>query len=281
MLFIVKRGFSSLSTKKVAELKSIAVQCGVKTTGKKIDLVDRLVSHFGGFTTASTTSQVLSFDLGYRNLAYCVLDKDSNIKDWARVDLDLDSFHPSVVAPVVRQFVTDRVQCHLGQVDRVLIEQQRARSGGGHAVLEATLRVNCVEAVLWTGLYEAVDRLPKKRYIEMTPLLRQSIDNVWMEDLETVIKQNSERFKGVKKGYYLKKQASTMLVQHWLQTNSVFHCDDNFKAMFLKEKKRDDLSDCLMQALAWFKWEKYTKNFIDKYIEDNNNIKTGNCEKQK
>ncbi len=164
MLGICRRGFStealsaSLSAHKVAQLKEIATQTGIASSGTKPNLVERLVQHFDmSQNSEKLSSSVLSFDLGYRNLAYCHLSQNAEILDWARVDLDLPSFHPSVIAPVVRQFIKDKVQQNLKEADMVVVEQQRARSGGSFSVLESTLRVNCVEAVLWGGLYEAAD----------------------------------------------------------------------------------------------------------------------------
>jgi hypothetical protein len=278
MLHIVKRGFSTeslskaLSTQKVAELKQIATQSGVISSGKKSELVDRLVNHFHSLQnnkeeTKKARSSVLSFDLGYRNLAYCHLSRDAKILDWARVDLDLPSFHPSVIAPVVRQFIRNKVLNNLKVADMVLVEQQRARSGGSFAVLESTLRVNCVEAVLWGGLCEAAD-LVKRPELKMAPLIRQSVDRVWQAELDAVILENPQRFSKIKAGYYHKKQAGSLLVQKWLDTNTVVNCSEEFKTMFGAEKKKDDLSDCLIQALAWYKWERFSKNYIENFIDE-------------
>lgn len=276
MLYIVKRGFSTeslskaLSIQKVADLKQIATQSGLISSGKKSDLVDRLVNHFDALQqnkTKKTCSSVLSFDLGYRNLAYCHLDQHATILDWARVDLDLPSFHPSVIAPVVRQFIRDKVQDNLKVAGMVVVEQQRARSGGGHAVLESTLRVNCVEAILWGGLYEAAD-IVNRPELKMTPLNRQSVDKVWQLELNDVIQENPQRFRKMKAGYYHKKQAGSLLVQKWLDTNTIVNSSEALKAMYQAEKKKDDLSDCLIQALAWYKWDSFTRNYIDNFIDN-------------
>ncbi|CAO3634264.1 unnamed protein product [Mucor fragilis] len=211
MLRLFKRGINtdalstSLQAKRVADLKEIATGCGVPISGNKPDLVRRLTTHFTLPTPAS--SSILSFDLGYRNLAYCHLDANKTVLDWARVDLDLPSYHPSVVAPIVRQFIKDRVLQNLQVADRVLVEEQRNRSNGSHNVLEATLRVNCVEAILWTGLYEGIDRI--HRQVSMTPVLRQSIDRAWKDEMQQVIDEDPHRLSKLKSPYAQKSwQAS-------------------------------------------------------------------------
>ncbi|KAI8647629.1 ribonuclease H-like domain-containing protein [Parasitella parasitica] len=237
---------TSLRTRKVADLKDIATNCGVLTGGTKAVLVDRLTAHLASPTQSSS---ILSFDLGYRNLAYCHLSANKTVLDWARVDLDLPSFHPSVVAPIVRKFIKDKVLQNLEVVDRVLVEQQRARTGGSSNVFEHTLRVNCVEAVLWCGLFEGIE-MTKRNTVKMNPTLRHCIDRVWRDDLQAVMAEAPQKFTKIKVGQYQKKQAGAMLVQKWLDTDTVVTCPDHFKEMYALEKKKDDLSDCLQVILA-------------------------------
>ncbi|KAK4517458.1 uncharacterized protein ATC70_000795 [Mucor velutinosus] len=253
MLRLFKRGINthalstSLQAKRVADLKEIATGCGVLTSGNKRDLVQRLTTHFTSPTPAS--SSILSFDLGYRNLAYCHLDANKTVLDWARVDLDLPSFHPSVVAPIVRQFIKDRVMQSLEVADRVLVEKQRNRSNGSYNIPEGIIRVNCVEAILWSGLYEGIDRI--NRQVNMTPVLRQNINRAWKDEIQQMIDEDPHRLSKLKSLYSQKKLAGAYLVQHWLDTDTVITCSDTLKEMYAAEKKKDDLSDCLVQALTW------------------------------
>ncbi|KAI9472365.1 MAG: ribonuclease H-like domain-containing protein [Benjaminiella poitrasii] len=264
MLKIFKRCLNTnrfvphLQSQKASELKMIAINCGVACSGTKSELIDRLSLHFSNASNEPLSRSILSFDVGYRNLAYCILDSDAKIVDWARVDLELPGFHPSVVAPIIRQFVRsldDRVR----GVDRVLVERQRARTGGGHAVLEVTLRVNCVEALLWCSLMEVTELRP----VPMTPIPRQIVDRVWQSQLVTVIGHNPA-LQSLRSKTTQKKRATASLVQHWLETNTVVDCSQELKDMFYKEKKQDDLGDCLLQALTWYEWEKYSQQFISK-----------------
>ncbi|KAG1154308.1 hypothetical protein G6F37_009568 [Rhizopus arrhizus] len=255
----------SLSSKKLVELRSIAKSSGVLVNGNKTQVVQR-IAHV--LTEVKKCSSVLSFDLGYRNLAYCHLTHDATVLDWARVDLELETFHPSTVAPIVRQFIKERVENNIQRADVVIVEQQRSRTNGSFAVLEHTLRVNSVEGMLWSGLYEAAEKI-KRSDLSMLPLNRQRVDDAWENEIQNVIEANVSRFSKIKKGTYAKKQAGVLLVQDWLENENFLKVNNQLKDMFKQESKKDDLSDCLLQAVAWYKWLEYRQNYLDLLLKVN------------
>ncbi|KAI8376535.1 ribonuclease H-like domain-containing protein [Radiomyces spectabilis] len=258
-----------LASCKAYELREIALKSGVKTIGTKAALESRLLSHYQGVIDESTRqgrfsfedglpSSVLSVDLGYRNLAFVQLTKNNTVKAWSRVDLELPSFHPSVAAPLVREFVKSRLMPLMPSTGAIAVEQQRARSNGSFGVFEVTLRVNCVEAMLWCALHEVTEgrSMPK----EAIP--RQIVDGYWKDTLlQFASDPSTAKLTGKDK-----KQAGTRLVEHWLENNHTIHCSDTLKAQFAQESKKDDLSDCLLQALTWYQWRRfileYTQNAI-------------------
>lgn len=252
----LQRLTAHLQTLKAAELKQVASACGVTMYGTKSVLTERLTTHFAHLcdqvtgprsSTVATLddllpSSVLSFDMGYRNLGFVQLTKDRHITAWQVLDLELTHFHASAMVPVVRQFVHDRIRPLMVPHQHIVIEQQRARSGGSHGIFEHTLRVNTVEALLWSTLSEIDPHCP------MEPILRQPVDKLWQNDLDLTLH---------------KKKAATALVKGWLEQGTVV-CPDELVTMFMTAKKKDDLSDSLMQALAFYQWR---ENAI-KYLVD-------------
>ncbi|OTB16299.1 hypothetical protein K445DRAFT_351177, partial [Daldinia sp. EC12] len=159
------------------QLKQLASLCGEKTTGKKSDLVERLVSLTQAKRPSAKDSRlVLSIDLGIRNLGFSLIKPNAPLKPlsaksltvedlrrppqvklhrWQRRELlepspdgieDSDRYSPASLA-----IATDRLVRHdllPLKPTHVLIERQRWRSAGAAAVQEWTLRVNTLEAML-------------------------------------------------------------------------------------------------------------------------------------
>lgn len=269
---------SRLSILKASELKQVAVQCGVATSGNKMELCDRIrhrfttaignISRHGHFEANQLVpASVVSLDLGYRNLAQIHLRHDNTIIAWDRIDLDIpeESFHPSVSAPFVRRYIQSNLEPLLlgndDTVGAVLVEQQRYREAGAAAVLETTIRVNCVEAMLWYALYDMVDRHDSLQSIPLMAIQRQAVDRVWAPYWEKFISPSLAMSKRSKT--YQKKQACSRLVEHWLQQDQVVTCrDTQIKDGFLQEGKKDDLSDCLLQAMTWYQWRRFMVDYI-------------------
>ncbi|EPE07721.1 cruciform cutting endonuclease mitochondrial [Ophiostoma piceae UAMH 11346] len=157
-------------------LRDVAVLCGRNASGTKSslrsDLEEAVLSEAAAkLTTKQSTTpspelprRVLSIDMGVRNLAYCLLEADprggpAKLIAWERLSLiDEDEarqadaatkkslFTPPRLATIAARLVRDRLLAL--EPTHVVIERQRSRSGGGMAVLEWTMRVNSLEAML-------------------------------------------------------------------------------------------------------------------------------------
>jgi len=70
-----------------------------------------------------------------------------------------------------------------------------------------------------------------------------------------------------------KKKEAVTLVTQYLAKDKTLSVPKHLKTMFLEEKKQDDLSDSLLQGLAYFMWEDNLRAEFEKIAE----LRTG-CE---
>ncbi|KAF7730096.1 hypothetical protein EC973_003042 [Apophysomyces ossiformis] len=226
----------------------MAMECGIATTGRKPEVAERLATHIQSMSPIPAS--VISLDLGYRNLAFCHMDRQNCIHDWGRVDLELPDFHPSVMAPIVRAFVRQRLVPLLSYpVEAIVIERQRMRSGSSHAVLEHIIRVNYVEALLWCELTALKEKGDEYDFLNLVTMSRVAVERQWKDAM------------GPTKTYHERKKAGAAMVQRWLEQQTVVHCHEAVKTLFLKEKKKDDMADALMQALTWYECSRRTLHY--------------------
>ncbi|KAI6083880.1 Ydc2-catalyt-domain-containing protein [Hypoxylon rubiginosum] len=169
---------------KSAPLKQLAFLCGVKSSGNKDELVERLIAVADARQADPNKNRdlrVMSIDLGIRNLGFSfqlpvassrVIERSPPpdfrqpppvyLRAWQRRELlrpegsetaaalQSERFSPASLAVVadrlVRQDIVPLKPTH------VLIERQRWRSAGAAGVQEWTLRVNTLEAMLHASL---------------------------------------------------------------------------------------------------------------------------------
>lgn len=178
-----------LSLCKSAELKSIANAIGSNTGGTKAVLAanlqhdlqrDRfaLPKSTNGTNFLESGHNIVSIDMGIRNLAFCRISLPPNwgsaaqstvpvVHDWARIVVSKrasseclvddakqgtpkEAFDPATYARHAYLLVEKLLST--SQPTQILIERQRFRSMGGSAVQEWTLRVNMFEAMLYAVL---------------------------------------------------------------------------------------------------------------------------------
>ncbi|CAK7562308.1 MAG: hypothetical protein SEPTF4163_000147 [Sporothrix epigloea] len=170
---------SRLPLLSLTSLRNLALLCGRNFSGTRAVLradLEAAISEVSALLPRSNTSvqRILSIDMGVRNLAYCLLqvdnkadrssghpvtqlvawkrlsliggEKDIAGNDTASAELPASAFSPPAMATVAARLVRDQL-LPLAPT-HILIERQRFRSGGGAAVLEWTVRVNSLEAML-------------------------------------------------------------------------------------------------------------------------------------
>ena len=181
-----------------------------------------------------------------------------------------ESFTPTTYAPHAHTFLTTHILPH--NPTHILIERQRFRSMGGSAVQEWTLRVNMFEAMLYAVLHTwaAEGRWGG----EVVPVLPSKVGRYWLlgdagEDDGMKKKagkrgnEGAERSKARKMGIVrdMVRNGSGVVLEGQAEEMGGLVSG---KAEGKKKKKADkgqglgkfdDLADCLLQGLAWVKWE--------------------------
>ena len=175
--------------------------------------------------------------------------------------------------------------------EHILIESQRFRSGGGAAVQEWTLRVNALESMLWASL-ETLRALGQTLLpFEVREISPKRVGGFWCarpaglgtgvpEDLFSGGLESGKEGGGEVKRKVEKKD-KIAVVRSWLSDQKHPDVALEFSSAakvtagaFLSEGRRggqskddsatesirplgklDDLADCLLQAVAWVRWE--------------------------
>ncbi|KAJ1721409.1 hypothetical protein LPJ53_004071 [Coemansia erecta] len=168
----------ALDSLKVAELNDILRSCGLhQGTGKahkiaalsefistSCDLAQRRYSETNKNKAKSASEiyksfvprEVISIDIGFRNLAFVHISRDGTVLDWRRVELLKEAvFEPWVLSSVVAKFVQNVLPMRTSALCTYIIEHQRFRSQGSAAVTDSVMVNNLVEALLYANLQHA------------------------------------------------------------------------------------------------------------------------------
>ncbi|KAJ2910449.1 hypothetical protein GGI21_000860 [Coemansia aciculifera] len=100
--------------------------------------------------------EVVSIDIGFRNLAFAHVARCGKVLDWRRVELLTEAnFEPWTLAAVVEELVQRTLPVRPASTCTYLIEHQRFRSQGSAAVTDSVMVNNLIEALLHANLRHA------------------------------------------------------------------------------------------------------------------------------
>lgn len=187
-----------------------------------------------------------------------------------------EAFDPATYSQYAYDLVTNLLKDL--KPTHILIERQRFRSMGGSAVQEWTLRVNMFEAMI----YAVLKTFSESGFWDgmVHPIAPSKVSNFWITNKQGALKE------GPSSKSARTKTAKVELVTEWLEDGGRFQLKGAaaqlgeaylMKKMrkdskpSLKQKKLsgskaqavaqdsveklDDLADCLLQGMAWIKWE--------------------------
>ncbi|KAL8753402.1 MAG: hypothetical protein Q9184_005430 [Pyrenodesmia sp. 2 TL-2023] len=296
---------SWLRTCKLKQLEAIARATGVNSSGTKPILITNIQDALTSKQTATSSPtpkrnhdyNILSIDMGIRNLAYCHLSLPSTwlstsktkktnpqtinpiIKHWARIDVSKSTNSNEAVSdeqtkptPIKESFDPSTYAAHAHHLlthtllplapTHILIERQRFRSMGGSSVQEWTLRVNMFEAMLYATLHTL--RQAGKWEGNVLPVEPNKVSKFWIGGEEG----------GRGKGKKAKKRkmararelvgVGTEVVVEEMGEGWLADVAEKGKG---KAGKFDDLADSLLQGLAWVRWEENRTLVWDKGVD--------------
>lgn len=173
--------------------------------------------------------RIISIDCGLKNLAYCVLDFQDPVRpilcSWEVFDVQASRFEDIPVALI--RCLDERKDTWLG-CDTVLIERQPGK--------------NRKMVILQHLLHSYF-------------LIRGTIDTNTIQKVQIIsamhkLGSNGGNMHG-KKNYSQRKKTSVIMARDWLNSSSQA---ESWKECFEHSTKKDDLADCLNQALYGFKY---------------------------
>jgi hypothetical protein len=160
---------------------------------------------------------ILSFDVGIKNLAYCVLDLDTKIVlAWEVYDVAAGNPSRDLCLDLATS-LNDRYAA-FRDVSAVLIERQPGKNRKAKS-MEAYLHMYFVVKEKRVIVYDASRKLENEPYYD-------------------------------KGSYYQRKKTAVRLAAEFLNSNPQ---SPELTRMYTGSRKKDDLSDCLLQALSFEK----------------------------
>jgi len=195
--------------------------------------------------------KILSFDVGIINLAYCIFDSELNkIQDWGIIDLKVEGFSGKVPSGLNKNMAKAANDIHvtlikkldsfpiLLNVDYVVIEKQPS--------FNPKMRIigGCLQSYFY--IRGIVDN-PKITSIEFFSPKHK---------LKCYIGPELTIESKAKSKYTQTKKMGILIAQAKLDE---FDESMNFKQLFEKSKKKDDLADCYLQAITFCLFKKFNK----------------------
>jgi hypothetical protein len=188
---------------------------------------------------------IISFDIGIKNLACCVVetsddksDTNANILVWYIISLaDKKEKIPPVQELSLRLFAElDELVDRLGgrTIDDVIVENQPSRINGAMKTVQMMIYSYFQLRRHWEGRVSAVHMVSARGKLQ---------EHEWCEGSIT------ERTD--KTGYELNKWKAIRVTQCYIRG------DSELEALFGKYAKKDDMADALLQCISWLRKRKY------------------------
>jgi hypothetical protein len=199
---------------------------------------------------------ILSFDIGIKNLAYCIMYKDetiletniNNIKiiDWDIIQLIEDGIKcKGVSLNIITEVLYTKLRDIFLDYDitEVLLENQ--------PVLKNPV-MKSIQMILYS--YFQYDKIIMGRDITNIKLINASNKLKLGKHLKEI--NESENILKIKVKYTKNKKLAILYTNHFLKERLIVDEYDKFNNIFNNHKKKDDLSDAYLQGLYYIENKK-------------------------
>lgn len=192
---------------------------------------------------------ILSFDIGIKNLAYCLMYKDNaidnnnNIKviDWGIIQLIEDGVKCKEVSlDTITNVLYNKLQEIFLDYDitEVLLENQ--------PVLKNPV-MKSIQIILYS--FFQYEKVLMGRDINLIKFINASNKLKLGKNLSEI--NNSEDIVKIKSKYTKNKKLAIIYTNHFLQERLIVEDYIKYNEIFNKHKKKDDLSDAFLQGLYY------------------------------
>lgn len=177
---------------------------------------------------------ILSFDVGIKHLAYCIIDTESRIVEWDILDLN-----PNNIKKITIGTVTENALIILKNlfdqmdISDVVIENQPVMK---NPVMKS------IQMIIYTFFMNL--KINEKKTISQVKFISAVSKNKYMDRFKDCDECKVEVFRN---RYDYNKKMSISVVKHLLKKNS----DTELYDYFVAHKKKDDLADAYLQALLY------------------------------
>lgn len=192
---------------------------------------------------------ILSFDIGIKNLAYCLMYKDDNIDstnnikiiDWGIIQLIEDGVKCKGVS---LNTITDVLYTKLqdifidSDITEVLLENQ--------PVLKNPV-MKSIQMILYS--FFQYEKVIMGREINLIKLINASNKLKLGKNLKEI--NNSEDILKINAKYTRNKKLAILYTNHFLKERLIENDYDKYNEIFNQHKKKDDLSDAFLQGLYY------------------------------
>jgi hypothetical protein len=190
------------------------------------------------------TDQYVSFDIGIRNMAYCILVRNKQepmrIAQWDNVDIKGKTARDTTnkLMTLLDHIMFDQVD--VTQPIHVLVESQPSKV----CQLIKTLQVYILAYFDIVAKYHCNVTVTTET---VSPICKLTLTDQ-VPAAEVTAKGRKEKLKQRRQRYQNNKKAAVAAVQG-LMSDKCLTCSDELCDRFTKSKKRDDFADCLLQGL--------------------------------